>query len=174
MSQAQQQQQGKVDYSKKKVIIETNKGSFTVKLFADKAPQHVENFVKLAEAGKYNGTTFHRIIAGFMIQGGDFTKGDGTGGHAWKGPNSTIPAEFNDTLHDKGVLSMARTNDPNSAGSQFFVCVGRQSFLDKKYSAFGQVESGYEVVEAISKVKTDSRDKPLEPIVMKTVKVVDA
>jgi cyclophilin family peptidyl-prolyl cis-trans isomerase len=163
-----------VDYSKKKAVIATNKGSFTVGFRPDKAPLHVENFVQLAMAGKYDGAPFHRIISGFMIQGGDFTNKNGTGGHSWKGPGTTVKAEFNDIPHDKGTLSMARTNDPNSGGSQFFVCVGRQTFLDGKYTAFGQVESGYEVVDAISKVKTGAGDKPVDPVTMTSVKIVDA
>jgi len=162
------------DYSKKRATVETNKGSFTIKFRADKAPLHVENFVKLAEGGKYNGSPFHRVIPGFMIQGGDFTKKDGTGGHSWNGPGTTIKAEFNDIQHDKGTVSMARTSDPNSAGSQFFVCVGRQTFLDNKYTAFGQVESGYEVVDAISKMKCDGRDKPVEDVIIQSVKLFDA
>ncbi len=170
---AQQAPNSAADYAKKKVVVETNKGNFTLKFFPEKAPQHVENFMKLVEMGYYNGTVFHRVIPGFMIQGGD-PQGTGMGGHSWKGPGTTLPAEFSDTLHDKGTLSMARTNDPNSAGSQFFICVGRQSFLDRKYSAFGQVESGYEVCEAISKVKCDGRDKPVEAVTMTTFKIVDA
>ncbi len=169
---AQQQANVATDYSTKRAVVETNKGTFTVRFLPDKAPLHVENFVKLAEAGYYNNTTFHRIIPGFMIQGGD-PEGTGMGGHSWRGPGTTVKAEFSDIPHDKGTLSMARTNDPNSAGSQFFVCVGRQSFLDGKYSAFGQVEQGYEVVEAISKVQTDKRDKPLEPVIMKGIRIVD-
>src|SRR5437763_6559984 len=108
----------KSPYANKRVVVETNKGTFKLKLFPEKAPQHVENFIKLVEAGFYNNTTFHRIIAGFMIQGGD-PQGTGMGGHSWKGPGASVPAEFNDIPHDKGTLSMARSNDPNSAGSQF-------------------------------------------------------
>ena len=164
------------DLSKKRAVIETNKGTMKVKFFADKAPLHVENFMKLAEAGYYDNTTFHRIIPEFMIQGGD-PEGTGMGGHSWKGPGTKVNAEFNDTKHERGVLSMARTNDPNSAGSQFFICVAgneKVRFLDGKYSAFGIVESGYEVAEAISKLPRDARDKPKEPVVMKSVKIVDA
>jgi peptidyl-prolyl cis-trans isomerase B (cyclophilin B) len=165
-----------VDYSKTRATIETNKGTFVVSFFADKAPLHVENFVQLAKAGKYDGVHFHRIIPNFMIQGGDFENIQnpsrmGTGGHSWKGPGSKLKAEFNDTPHDKGILSAARTSDPNSAGSQFFVCVARVSSLDRQYSAFGKVESGYEVVEAISKVKTGAGDKPVEPVVIKKVTI---
>lgn len=165
-----------VDYSKKRATVETNKGTFTVSFFADKAPLHVENFIKLAEAGKYNGVHFHRIIPNFMIQGGDFENINnpgrmGTGGHSWKGPGSKVKAEFNDIAHDKGILSAARTNDPNSAGSQFFVCVARVGSLDRQYSAFGKVESGYEVVDAISHVKTGAGDKPVEPVVINKVTI---
>jgi len=170
---AQPQAGAPVDYSKKRAVVTTNMGAFRVKFFPAKAPLHVENFVKLAESGYYDKTTFHRVIAGFMVQGGD-PKGTGMGGHSWRGPGTTVPAEFNDTPHDKGTLSMARTNDPNSAGSQFFICVGRQAFLDRQYSAFGQVESGYEVVEAISKTRTGANDRPVAPVVMTSVKIVDA
>ena len=167
------------DYTKKRAVVETNKGTFKLKFFPDKAPLHVENFVKLAEAGFYDGTTFHRIIPEFMIQGGD-PEGTGMGGHSWKGPTTKVNAEFNDVKHVKGTLSMARSQDPNSAGSQFFICNATNEttrYLDGKYTAFGQVESGIEVVEAISKVPTKGNtggNKPLEPVVMKSVKIVDA
>lgn len=116
--------------------VETTVGSMQLEFFPDKAPGHVENFVKLAEKGFYDNTVFHRTIAGFMIQGG-CPKGTGTGG-----PGYTIKAEFNDTKHVKGVLSMARAADPNSAGSQFFICHGDAGFLDRQYTAFGRIAAG--------------------------------
>ncbi len=161
-----------VDYSKKRAVVETPKGSFTLRFFPETAPLHVENFVKLAEAGFYNGSPFHRIIKGFMIQGGD-PQGTGMGGHSWKGPGTTVKAEFSSKPHMPGTPSMARTNDPNSAGSQFFVCLDRQDFLDGQYTVFGEVEQGLDVVQAIGSVKTDRSDRPLEPMKM-TVRVHDA
>jgi peptidyl-prolyl cis-trans isomerase B (cyclophilin B) len=157
-----------VDYTRKRAVVETSKGSFTLKFFPDVAPNHVKNFIDLAEKGFYNGTIFHRVIKGFMIQGGDPT-GTGMGGPGYK-----LKAEFNDRPHNAGTLSMARTQDPNSAGSQFFICLGRQSFLDRQYTVFGEVESGYEVVQAIGESKTNAQDRPLEEVKMKSVRVIDA
>ena len=162
------------DYARKRAIVETNFGSFRLRFLPEKAPLHVENFVKLAQSGAYDRTMFHRIVAGFMIQGGD-PQGTGLGGDSWRGPGTTVPAEFNDTPHVKGTLSMARTEDPNSAGSQFFICVERCDFLDGQYTAFGQVEQGYEVVEAMSRVPTNAaNERPLAPVVMMSVRIVDA
>jgi cyclophilin family peptidyl-prolyl cis-trans isomerase len=117
-------------------------GKIELELWPDKAPEHVNSFVFLANDGFYDGVTFHRIISGFMAQGGDPT-GTGTGG-----PGYNVPAEFNDTAHVEGVLSMARAQDPNSAGSQFFICNADAKFLDGQYTAFGKVTSGMEVVLA--------------------------
>ena len=127
-----------MDYPKAR--IETNAGTVTVELWNDVAPKHVENFLKLAGNGFYDGLTFHRIIPDFVIQGGCPT-GNGSGGPGW-----TVNAEFNDREHVEGVLSMARSNDPDSAGSQFFVCLGREhcQHLDGNYTAFGQVVEGIE------------------------------
>ena len=118
----------------------------TLEFFLDKAPGHVENFVKLAEKGFYDGTKFHRVIKGFMIQGG-CPQGTGTGG-----PGYQIKAEFNDTKHVKGVLSMARSSDPNSAGSQFFVCHGDASFLNGQYTAFGKLVAGGDSLATLDKI----------------------
>ena len=122
------------------VIMETSRGQMTLKLFPVAAPKHCENFKKLANSGYYDGTTFHRIIPGFMIQGGDINsrdndpKNDGHGGPGW-----TVDAEFNEISHKRGILSMARSADPNSAGSQFFICVADAPHLDGKYTVFGEV-----------------------------------
>ena len=124
-------------------VIETEKGTITFKFFAQEAPKTVENFTKLANKGFYNGLTFHRVEPGFVIQGGD-PNGDGTGG-----PGYTIPAEFNSHPHLKGTVAMARAQDPNSAGSQFYICLEKASFLDNNYTVFGQVVSGQEVVDKI-------------------------
>ncbi len=117
-------------------------GKIEIELLPDQAPEHVNSFVFLAGEGYYDGVTFHRIIHGFMAQGGDPT-GSGSGG-----PGYTLPAEFNDTPHVRGVLSMARTNDPNSAGSQFFIMYATADYLDGQYTAFGRVTSGMDIVDA--------------------------
>lgn len=157
-----------------RALIETKLGAIEVRLFPDKAPKHVENFVKLAKQGFYNKTIFHRVIPGFMIQGGDPTTKDekdkakyGSGG-----PGYTIKAEFNDRPHVRGVLSMARSADPDSAGSQFFIVVKEATHLNGKYTAFGEVTKGLEVVDKIVAQPRDARDNPLERIEM-TVKILD-
>jgi len=140
--------------------VDTTAGTLTVELWDDVAPGHVENFQKLARDGFYDGLDFHRIITGFVIQGG-CPNGNGTGGPGW-----TVDAEFNDREHHEGVLSMARSADPNSAGSQFFICLGRQhcQHLDGSYTAFGKVTDGIDVVRAIGGSATGPGDAPLEPI----------
>ena len=154
-------------------VIETKFGKIEMELFADKAPGHVKNFKDLAKKGFYDGTIFHRVIPGFMIQGGDpNTKSDDRATHGMGGPGYSIQAEFNDTPHKRGVLSMARSQDPNSAGSQFFIVVKKSSFLDGKYTAFGKVLSGMAVADQIVNAPRDKRDNPDERIEMK-VKVVN-
>ena len=147
-------------------VIEFENGDVVeFEFLKDKAPNTCENFIKLAQKGFYDGLIFHRVIDGFMIQGG-CPLGNGTGG-----PGYTINAEFNDTKHVPGIVSMARSRDPNSAGSQFFICVADCPHLDNNYTAFGRVTKGYDVVEKISKVKVNLQDRPLEPVVMKKVYV---
>jgi len=154
-------------------VIETKFGKIEMELFADKAPGHVKNFKDLAKKGFYDGTIFHRVIPGFMIQGGDpNTKSDDRATHGMGGPGYSINAEFNDTPHKRGILSMARSQDPNSAGSQFFIVVKKSSFLDGKYTAFGKVLSGMAVADQIVNAPRDKRDNPDERIEMK-VKVVN-
>ena len=128
-----------------RAVISTSKGDMTVELWDDVAPGHVENFLKLAGSGFYDGLKFHRILPGFVIQGG-CPNGTGTGGPGWK-----VKAEFNDKPHDRGVLSMARSSDPDSAGSQFFVCLTREKcrHLDGQYTAFGRVIRGLDVVDKL-------------------------
>ena len=152
--------------SNTQVTLKTSAGDMTVEFFADKAPNHVANFIKLAGDGFYNGTVFHRTIPGFMIQGG-CPDGTGMGGPGWN-----VDAEFNDTPHTRGVLSMARSQDPNSAGSQFFVCHGDAAFLDGQYTAFGQVVEGIDVVRQIGAIQTDAHDRPSEPAGMESVEVL--
>ena len=154
-------------------VIETKFGKIEMEFFADKAPGHVKNFKDLAKKGFYDGTIFHRVIPGFMIQGGDpNTKSDDRATHGMGGPGHSIQAEFNDTPHKRGVLSMARSQNPNSAGSQFFIVVKKSSFLDGKYTAFGKVLSGMAVADQIVNAPRDKRDNPDERIEMK-VKVVN-
>lgn len=135
--------------------IETDHGTIELELWDDVAPGHVANFQRLAREGFYKGTGFHRIIPGFVIQGGCPT-GDGTGGPGWK-----VKAEFNERKHEKGVLSMARSAHPDSAGSQFFVCLGTVPHLDRQYTAFGKVTKGIEVVDKIAAVKCGAGDRPV-------------
>ncbi|HEX7008416.1 MAG TPA: peptidylprolyl isomerase [Phycisphaeraceae bacterium] len=129
-----------------RVELQTTEGQLTVELWNDVAPNHVENFLKLVDEGFYDNLTFHRVLPGFVIQGG-CPRGDGTGGPGWH-----VKAEFNDRPHDKGVLSMARSADPDSAGSQFFICLSREhcQHLDGQYTAFGRVVNGLEVVDKIA------------------------
>jgi len=157
------EQLNSADMSKMIAVIETNFGTIKFKFFPEKAPNHCRNFIKLARMGFYNNLIFHRVIKGFMIQGGDPNR-DGTGGPGWR-----VNAEFSDLPHLKGTISMARTPDPNSAGSQFFICLDRQSFLDRQYSVFGQVTSGQEVVDKIGSLPTGPNDKPKQDAVMKRV-----
>ena len=153
-------------------IIEVEKfGIIEVELYKEAAPITVDNFVKLANKGFYNGLTFHRIIRGFMIQGG-CPKGNGTGG-----PGYSIKGEFasngfnNPIKHERGVISMARAMDPNSAGSQFFIMHQAAPHLDGQYAAFGKVIKGIEVVDAIASVETNYFDAPLQKVVIKSIKV---
>jgi len=155
-------------------VIETTLGDIELELQNDIAPGHVKNFKDLAGKGFYDGTTFHRVIPGFMIQGGDpNTKSDDRSTHGMGGPGYTIKAEFSSTPHTRGVLSMARSQDPDSAGSQFFVVVKDSSFLDNQYTVFGRVTKGMDVVDKIVSVPRDSKDNPDEKVEMKSVKMVD-
>lgn len=147
-------------------VFETNHGTFEIELFEDKAPITVKNFIDLAEKGFYNGLIFHRVIDGFMIQGGD-PNGTGTGG-----PGYVIPDEFHkDLKHDsEGVLSMANAG-PNTGGSQFFITLAATPWLDGHHSVFGKVVKGMDVVREIGKVDTDFQDKPLAKVVMEKVTI---
>ena len=158
----------------KTFVIEMENGTqMKGELYEEIAPITAANFEKLANEGFYDGLTFHRVIPGFMIQGG-CPKGNGTGG-----PGYTIKGEFkangfrNDLMHVRGVLSMARTQDPNSAGSQFFIMVEDAPHLNGQYAAFGMVTEGIENADLIVNVRTDYRDKPIEPQVIKTIRVFE-
>ncbi|MDP6335844.1 MAG: peptidylprolyl isomerase [Nitrospinaceae bacterium] len=149
-------------------VLETSLGKIEFEFLEDLAPGHVKNFKDLANEDFYNCTTFHRVIPGFMIQGGDpNTKGDDRSTHGMGGPGRTIKAEFNDEPHDRGIVSMARSQDPDSAGSQFFVVVKDSHFLDGQYTVFGKVVSGMDVADKIVNSPKDDRDNPLERIEMK-------
>ncbi len=147
------------------VTLTTVQGDVLVRFFPDSAPEHVKNFIWHAE-NTYPGCTFHRVIPGFMIQGGDpNTKNedpadDGMGGYSYHGEGIDLPAEFSTRPHKRGILSMARSQDPNSAGSQFFLMHGDAPFLDGKYTVFGEVIDGIEVVDAIVNVDRDKHDRP--------------
>lgn len=153
-----------------KIEMENGK-TITLELYPEKAPKTVANFEKLVKEGFYNGLIFHRVIPGFMIQGGDPT-GTGMGGS-----EEEIPGEFaangfkNDLSHTRGVISMARTNDPNSASSQFFIMHKDGTFLDGQYAAFGKVTDGIEVVDEIAEVETNAMDKPLKEQRIKTITI---
>ena len=159
-------------------VIKTSYGEMTVAFWPDVAPGTVENFKKLARASFYDGTAFHRIIKGFMIQGGcPETKAGargqpGTGGPGWK-----VKAEFNAKAHVRGVLSMARSSHPDSAGSQFFICHGDAKFLDRQYTAFGQLIAGDDVLERIATVPTKGggeKSTPIDRIAVESVRIVAA
>lgn len=144
-------------------VLETNHGTIVVKFFDDVAPKHATAFRKLVADGFYDGTRFHRVIPGFMIQGGDpNSKTSDRSRHGTGGPGYTLPAEFNDIPHTPGILSAARTSDPNSAGSQFFLMHKTSPHLDRQYSVFGQVIEGMDVVETIVNLPRDGRDNPHE------------
>lgn len=156
-----------------RAVIETKFGNIELKFFPEVAPNHVNNFIELAKKGFYDGTIFHRVIPGFMIQGGDpNSRNANKAAHGTGGPGHTVKAEFNDKPHKRGILSMARAADPNSAGSQFFICVADAPFLDKQYTVFGEVVSGMDAVDKIVSQPRDPRDNPNERIEMK-VKIIE-
>jgi peptidyl-prolyl cis-trans isomerase B (cyclophilin B) len=157
-----------------KAIINTKFGEIEIEFFPDKAPNHVKNFIKLAKSGFYNGTIFHRVIPGFMIQGGDPNTKDlnNKAAYGMGGAGANVNAEFNDVPHKRGIVSMARANDPNSASSQFFIVVENSNFLDHQYTAFGQVVKGMGVADKIVQQPRDSRDLPLQRTEM-TVTIVE-
>ena len=155
-----------------KAVLETKFGEITLKFFPEIAPKHVNSFIELASSGFYDGTTFHRVVPGFVIQGGDpNSKSEDRSQHGTGGPGYTLEAEFSNNPHKRGTLSMARAADPNSAGSQFFICVADAAFLDGQYTVFGEVSEGMDVVDEIVAQPRDSRDNPTERVEMK-VKIV--
>ena len=167
--------------AKEVAVMKTTEGEMVIEFWPEVAPKTVENFKTLSRKGFYDGTAFHRIMKGFMIQGGDPLTKDlaKEGEYGTGGPGYQVNAEFNDRLHERGVLSMARSNDPNSAGSQFFICHGRAESLDHKYTAFGKVIKGDDVLEKIANtpVTASARGEPSKPtkrVEITSVKIVPA
>jgi len=167
--------------SKEMAVFKTTVGEMVVELWPEVAPKTVENFKTLAQKGFYDATAFHRIVKGFMIQGGDPLSKDASREDRWGagGPGYTVKAEFNDRSHQRGVISMARSQDPNSAGSQFFICLGDASFLDRKYTAFGKLVSGDDVLGKIGDTPVGmsnggEKSKPLTRIGVESIRIVPA
>ncbi|HXN35158.1 MAG TPA: peptidylprolyl isomerase [Opitutaceae bacterium] len=159
-------------------VLKTSLGEMTIAFWPDVAPKTVENFKTLARKGFYDGTAFHRIIKGFMIQGGcPNTKADRNGVPGTGGPGYQIKAEFNAKAHVRGVVSMARSSNPDSAGSQFFICHGDARFLDRQYTAFGELVAGEDVLEKIANVATgggSEKSTPVERVALESVRIVPA
>ncbi len=159
--------------SETRAIIETRLGNIELKFYPDIAPNHVNNFIELAKTGFYDGTIFHRVIPGFMIQGGDpNSKDHDKSRHGMGDAGYKLKAEFNEKSHKRGILSMARSGHPDSAGSQFFICVADAPHLDRQYTVFGEAVSGLDVIDNIVSQPRDRRDNPNERIEMK-VKIVE-
>ena len=161
---------------KEVAVVKTSEGEMVLEFWPDVAPGHVENFKKLAKQGFYDGTCFHRVIKGFMIQGGDPNTKDESKKDSWGmgGPGYQIKAEFNSKPHLRGVLSMARSGHPDSAGSQFFICHGAPRSLDNQYTAFGKLIKGDDVLEKIATTATERPDRPLKRMNIESIKIVPA
>jgi cyclophilin family peptidyl-prolyl cis-trans isomerase len=156
----------------KVAVLHTGDGDITIRFFPDVAPNHVKNFITLAEKGFYNGTKFHRVIPGFMVQGGDpNTKTDNTSTWGTGGSGSNVKAEFNKIPHKRGIVSMARSASPDSASSQFFIVVKDSPFLDNQYTVFGQVTSGMDVADKIVNGQRDASDRPNKPVAIKSITI---
>lgn len=157
-------------------VIKTSEGDMVISFWTDAAPKTIANFKKLAKSGFYDGTCFHRVIKGFMIQGGDPLTKDPAKEAQWGqgGPGYSIDAEFNNHSHVRGVISMARSNDPNSAGSQFFICHGDPTFLDHNYTTFGKLIKGDDVLEKIATTPTHPPDRPDKRMEIISIKIVPA
>jgi cyclophilin family peptidyl-prolyl cis-trans isomerase len=163
------------DYQNKVAEIHTTAGEIDIRFFPDVAPNHVKNFIDLAQKGFYNGTKFHRVIPGFMIQGGDpNTKSSDTSTWGTGGSGTLLKAEFNDIPHKRGILSMARSNDPNSASSQFFIVVKDSQHLDHQYTAFGQVTKGMDVADKIVSAPRGANDRPVKPVAIEKIVIREA
>jgi peptidyl-prolyl cis-trans isomerase B (cyclophilin B) len=172
----QEKKEEKKAEAKEVAVIKTTEGEMVIEFWPEVAPKTVANFIKLAKEGFYDGTAFHRVIKGFMIQGGDPNTKDASKEAMWGmgDPGYKIKAEFNDRSHERGVISMARSNDPNSAGSQFFICHGSPKFLDHQYTTFGKLIKGDDVLEKIATTPTHSPDRPNKRIGVESIKIVPA
>ncbi len=157
-------------------VIKTTEGEMVIEFWPDVAPKTVENFKTLAKKGFYDGTAFHRVIKDFMIQGGDPLTKDPKKEPMWGtgDPGYKIKAEFNERSHKRGVISMARSQNPDSAGSQFFICHGNPTFLDRQYTAFGKLIKGDDVLEKIGTTKTHPPDRPDKRMGVESIKIVPA
>ncbi len=163
------------EYDNKVAELHTTAGEIDIRFFSDVAPNHVKSFIDLAKSGFYNGTKFHRVIPGFMIQGGDpNSKTNDVDSWGRGGSGKNVNAEFSSVKHKRGIVSMARSSDPNSASSQFFIMVADYPSLDGQYSAFGQVTKGMDVVDKIVSEKTTQNDRPLNPTTIESIKIRDA
>ncbi|HXH41591.1 MAG TPA: peptidylprolyl isomerase [Thermoanaerobaculia bacterium] len=162
-------------YQNKVAELHTSAGEIDIRFFPDVAPNHVKNFIDLAEKGFYNGTKFHRVIPGFMIQGGDPNTVSGspsTWGTGGSGKN--VAAEFNSISHKRGIVSMARSSDPDSASSQFFIVTSDSTFLDKQYTVFGQVTKGMDIADKIVNAPKGAQDRPNNPTSIEKIVIRDA
>ncbi len=157
-------------------IIKTSEGTMVVEFYPDVAPNHVANFKKLARSGFYDGTCFHRVIPGFMIQGGDPNTKDDSKKDSWGmgGPGYSVKAEFNSKHHARGILSMARASDPDSAGSQFFICQADCGQLDGQYTVFGNLIKGFDVLDKIANTPTEAPDRPIKRVNVESIRIVPA
>ena len=155
-------------------VITTSMGVMVVEFYPDVAPHHVENFKKLAKSGFYDGTCFHRVMPGFMIQGGDPNTKNENAKDTWGmgGPGYTVNAEFNSKHHARGILSMARSNDPNSAGSQFFICQADAGYLDRQYTVFGNLIKGFDVLDKIANTPTEAPNRPITRVNIDSIRIV--
>ena len=162
--------------AKEVAVITTSEGVMVLEFYPDVAPNHVANFEKLARSGFYDGTAFHRVIPGFMIQGGDPNTKNDAAKDTWGmgGPGYSINAEFNSKHHARGILSMARSQDPNSGGSQFFICHADAGSLDGQYTVFGNLIKGFDVLDKIATTPTEQPDRPLKRVNIDSIKIVPA
>jgi len=180
-AEEKKEEKDSVNASNEVAVVKTSEGEMVVQFWTDAAPNTIENFKKLARSGFYDGTIFHRIVKGFMIQGGDPNSKD-TGkesSYGEGGPGYKIKAEFNDHSHQQGVISMARSSDPDSAGSQFFICLAPVRRLDHQYTTFGKLIKGDDVLQKIgdipvTKSSTGENSKPTKRVVIESIKIVPA
>ena len=180
-AEEKKEEKDSVNASNEVAVVKTSEGEMVVQFWTDAAPNTIENFKKLARSGFYDGTIFHRIVKGFMIQGGDPNSKD-TGkesSYGEGGPGYKIKAEFNDHSHQQGVISMARSSDPDSAGSQFFICLAPVRRLDHQYTTFGKLIKGDDVLQKIGDIpvtrsSTGENSKPAKRVVIESIKIVPA